>query len=113
MSFAGQMDIFQRQEPNDRPSRKKPMFPVNDALRAYLNHHGREVKLPVAYRDLLHYTYSVPILDKNGVDTYWEKVIYDKREWDFIREGLVNIYAILKTEGDYSFTKHLDVARID
>jgi hypothetical protein len=101
------------QEPNDKPSRKKPMFPVNDALRGYLKYHGREVRLPVAYRDLLHYTYSVPILDKNGNDTYWEKVIYDKREWDFIREGLVNIYAILKTEGDYSFTKHLDVARID
>src|SRR5687767_4838462 len=101
------------QQPMDKPSRKKPMFPVNDALRAYLKYHGREVKLPVAYRDLMRYTYSVPILDKNGNDTYWEKVIYDKREWDFVREGLVNIYAILKTEGDYSFTKHLDVARID
>ncbi len=101
------------QVPDDRPSRKKPMFPVNDRLRAYLKYHGREVKIPVAYRDLLRYTYSVPILDKDGNDTYWEKVIYDKREWDFIREGLVNIYAILKTEGDYSFTKHLDVARID
>ncbi|RYF99730.1 MAG: hypothetical protein EOO02_16360 [Chitinophagaceae bacterium] len=101
------------QLPNDKPSRKKPMFPVNDGLRAYLKHHGREVKLPVAYRDLLHYTYSVPIMDKDGNDTYWEKVIYDKREWDFIRDGLVKIYAILKTEGDYSFTAHLDVARID
>ena len=28
-------------------------------------------------------------------------------------DGLVNIYAILKTEGDLTFTKHLDVARID
>lgn len=89
------------------------MFPVNDRLRSYLKHQGREVKLPVLYRDLLNYTYSVPILDKNGKDTLWEKVVYDKREWDFIREGLVNIYAILKTEGDLSFTKHLDVARVD
>ncbi len=98
---------------SDKPSRKKPMFPVSNALRAYLKHHGREVKLPVSYNDLLHYTYSVPIMDKNGKDTLWEKTIYDKREWDFIREGLVQIYAILKTEGDYSFTSHLDVARID
>lgn len=97
----------------DKPSRKKPMFPVNAALRSYLKLHGREVKLPVAYKDLLHYTYSVPIKDKNGKNTLWEKTIYDKREWDFIREGLVNIYAILKTEGDLTFTKHLDVARID
>lgn len=98
---------------NDKPSRKKPMFPVNPALRSYLRHHGREVKLPVSYKDLLHYTFSVPIKDKNGKDTLWEKTIYDKRDWDFIRDGLVKIYAILKTEGDFSFTSHLDVARID
>ena len=89
------------------------MFPVMGPLRSYLKVHGREVKLPVAYSDLLHYTYSVPIKDKNGKDTLWEKTIYDKKEWDFIREGLVQIYAVLKTEGDLSFSKHLDVARID
>ena len=61
------------QEPIDKPSRKKPMFPVNDELRSYLKHHGREVKLPVAYRDLLNYTYSVPIKDKNGKDTSGKK----------------------------------------
>ena len=97
----------------NRPSKKKPMFPVNDSLRAYLKIHGREVKLPVAYRDLLHYTYSVPINDKNGKNTLWESVSYDMREWNHIRDGLVQIYAILKTEGDLSFIKHLDVARID
>ena len=59
------------------------------------------------------FTFSVPIKDKNGNDTLWEKTIYDKREWDFICDGLVKIYAILKTEGDFSFTNHLDVARID
>jgi hypothetical protein len=112
MSFGEQLNAVSKNEPN-RPSRKKPMFPVNDQLRAYLKLHGREVKLPVAYRDLLHYTYSVPIMDKNGRDTYWESVSYDMREWNYIRDGLVNIYAILKTEGDLTFTKHLDVARVD
>ncbi|RYY53269.1 MAG: hypothetical protein EOO09_18620 [Chitinophagaceae bacterium] len=97
----------------DKPSRKKPMFPVSANLRHYLRVNGREVRLPVAYKDLMHYTFSVPIRDKKGKDTLWEKTIYDKREWDFIREGLVKIYAILKTEGDFSFTSHLDVARID
>lgn len=98
---------------SNKPSRKKPMFPVCKPLRSYLKHHGREVKLPVSYNDLLHYTFSVPLKDKNGKDTLWEKTIYDKREWDFIRDGLVKIYAILKTEGDLSFINHLDVARID
>ena len=96
-----------------KPSRKKPMYPVNKGLRTYLKQHGREVKLPVSYTDLLRYTFSVPLKDKNGNDTLWEKTIYDKREWDFIRDGLVKIYAIHKTEGDFSFTSHLDVARVD
>lgn len=112
MSFAEFTNEWERKE-NDKPSRKKPMFPVSSGLRSYLRHHGREVKLPVLYKDLLHYTFSVPIKDKNGKDTLWEKTIYDKRDWDFIRDGLVKIYAILKTEGDFSFTTHLDVARID
>ncbi|MEJ7768831.1 MAG: hypothetical protein WKF89_13520 [Chitinophagaceae bacterium] len=97
----------------DKPSRKKPMFPVSENLRNYLKHHGREVKLPVSYRDLLRFTYSVSLKDKKGNDTLWETVIYDMHEWDYIREGLIKIYAILKTEGDLSFAKHLDVARID
>jgi len=89
------------------------MFPVQEPLRNYLRNHGREVKLPVTYNDLLRITYSVPLRDKNGKDTLWETVVYDMREWEFIREGLVAMYAILKTEGDLTFTKHLDVARID
>ncbi|THU39935.1 hypothetical protein FAM09_08565 [Niastella caeni] len=99
-------------EPN-KPSRKKPMFAVHDRLRAYLKNHGREVKLPVSYNDLLRITYSLPLKDKKGNDTYWETVVYDMRDWEFIRNGLVQMYAILKTEGDLTFTSHLDVARID
>jgi hypothetical protein len=97
----------------DKPSRKKPVFPVQAALRAYLKNYGREIKLPVSYRDLMHFNYSVPLKDKNGQYTEWENTLYDSREWNFIREGLVQIYAILKTEGDLRFSKHLDVARID
>ncbi len=110
MDFAANKNDVTR---SDKPSRKKPMYPVNERLRHYLKQHGREVKLPVAYHNLLNYTWSVPIKDKNGKDTLWEKTSYDSREWDYIREGLVKIYAILKTEGDFSFTSHLDVARID
>ena len=101
-------------EEANKPSRKKPIFPVIDTLRNYLKNHGREVKLPVSYRDLHEYiTYSIPLKDKNQQDTLWESVGYDMHHWDFIRDGLVQMYAILKTEGDLSYTKHLDVARID
>jgi hypothetical protein len=101
-----------QEEPN-KPSRKKPFFPVNNELRSYLKLHGREIKLPVCYNDLMKFTYSLPIKDKNGKDTLWEKTLYDMDEWKFLQEGLVKLYAIIKTEGDYSFTNHLEVARID
>ncbi|MCB9056301.1 MAG: hypothetical protein H6549_10615 [Chitinophagales bacterium] len=89
------------------------MYPVTPGLRQYLKKHGREVNLPIAYHDLLNYTWSVPIKDKDGKDTLWEKTSYDSHDWNFIREGLVKTYAILKTEGDLRYTRHLDVARID
>jgi hypothetical protein len=98
---------------NIRPSRKKPIFPVNAKLRNYLTEYGREVKLSAGYNDLTRFTYSIPLKDKNGKDILWETVTYDMREWDYLRESLVRMYAILKTEGDLSYINHLDVARID
>lgn len=100
------------QEP-DKPSKKKFFYPVNKSLRNYLKLNGREVNLPLSYNDLLNITYSIPLKDKHGQDTLWEKALYDMRDWEYIKQGLINLYALLKTEGDYTFTKHLDVARID
>lgn len=97
----------------DKPSRKKPIFPVNANLRQYLFKYGREVHLPASYQDLQHFTYTVPLKDKFGKETAWERVSYDLKEWAFLRENLVRNYAILKTEGDMSFIDHLDVAGID
>jgi hypothetical protein len=97
----------------DKPSKKKPSYPVSEKLRAYLKKHGREEKLPITYNDLLRSRYAIPILDKNGKDTYWESAIYDSADWNYLRDGLVKIYAILRTEGDFSFINHLDVARIE
>src|SRR5215472_17527941 len=99
MSFHLFKNAAQTNEP-DKPSRKKPIFPVTELLRNYLKHHGREVKQPVSYNDLSLASYSVPLKDKNGKDTLWETVSYDMKHWDYIREGLVKMYAILKTEGD-------------
>ena len=112
MSFTENKNDRETKE-GDKPSRKKPMYQVNNALRQYLKLHNREVKLPVTYQNLLNYTWSTPIKDKNRKDTLWEKLSYDSRDWNYIREGLVKIYAVLKTEGDFSFINHLDVSRID
>lgn len=97
----------------DIPSRKKPIFPIKDDLRQYLIKYGREVKIPFSYHDLRLFTYTVPLKNKHGKETAWEKVSYDLREWEHLRKSLVKVYAILKTEGDMSFADHLDVARID
>src|SRR4028119_613510 len=97
---------------NDLPSKKKPYYPINAALRGYLKKNGREVILPVTYEDLSRITFSIPIKDKHGKDTHWEEARYDMREWEFIRDGLTQIYAILKTEGNLNYISHWDVARI-
>lgn len=101
------------QNKEDKPSRKKPIFSVMPTLRQYLVRNGREVKLPLSYTDLTRFTYTTPLKDKNGFATNWETASYDMHEWEWLRENLVKIYAILKTEGDLSFTNHLDVARVD
>ena len=104
---------FDMSSDSNKPSKKKFFYPINKDLRAYLKTHGREISLPVSYKDLLNIRYSLPLKDKEGKDTLWEKALYDARDWDYIKEGLIQLYAILKTEGDYTFSKHLEVARID
>lgn len=69
--------------------------------------------LPLSYSDLTQFSYSIPVLDAAGRDTFWEKALYDMDDWNHLRDGLLQLYAILKTEGDFTFTKHLDLARID
>ena len=106
-------DHINKSDEPEKPSKKKPIFPINKDLRGYLVRYGREVKLPVSYQDLQRYTYSIPLKDKKGNESSWEKLSFDMKEWEFLRQGLVKIYAILKTEGDTTLINHLDVARID
>lgn len=96
-----------------KPSRKKPIYPINAELRHYLMRFGRELQLPALYSDLTRFIYTVPIKDANNHDTFWESAIYDMRDLEFLKENLVKNYAILKTKGDFSFINHLDVAGID
>jgi hypothetical protein len=92
---------------------KKESFPVSENLSKYLRKYGRDIKLPVLYKDLLQYRYSTGLRDKKGKLTHWETAIYDFKEMEFLREALLKTYAVLKTEGDESFIKNLEVERID
>lgn len=94
-------------------SRKKIFFPVNEDLRQYLKYYGRDIELPVKYDDLLHFTTAVPVYDKNGTDTLWETALYNPADTQHIHEGLKEIYSILKTEGQSRVHRHLHVEKVD
>lgn len=98
---------------SDRPMMKKELFPVSTRLQNYLHKYGRDINLSVSYRDLLNYRHTVSLRNKKGKLTHWETAIYDLKEMEFLKEGLIKTYAALKTEGNLSFMKHLDVERID
>ncbi|MCC6258885.1 MAG: hypothetical protein IT254_11220 [Chitinophagaceae bacterium] len=97
----------------DRPLMRKESFPVSEGLQKYLREYGRDIELPIAYKDLLNYRHTTALRNKAGKLTHWETAVYDLKEMEFLKQGLIQTYAVLKTEGDLSFTKHLDVARID
>ena len=98
---------------SDKPLMKKDLFPVSDGLQKYLHQYGRDIKLPIAYNDLLNYRHTTALRNKKGKLTHWETAVYDLKEMEYLREGLIKTYAVLKTEGNMSFVKHLDVERID
>jgi hypothetical protein len=94
-------------------SKKKPAFLINDPLRNYLKRYNRTEDLPITYEDMLRWTDSTPIYDDTGKDTLWESVIYDGAAQLEILNGLKEIYALLKTDGDTEIISHLEVSRID
>ena len=87
----------------DRPMMKKEAFPVSAELQTYLKNHGRDIKLPIAYKDLLNYRFATSLRDKKGKLTHWETAVYDLKEMEFLKEGLIKTYAILKTEGNLNY----------
>ncbi len=94
-------------------SKKKIPYKVNPILHRYLQDYGRELKLPIAYEDLLRFNNSIPLYDKNGVDTLWETVFYAQSDMEYIYLALKKIYALLKADGDMEVMEHLRIERVD
>ena len=92
---------------------KKPSYPVSKALRGYLLLTHRETGACLSYHDLLHASSTVPLFDKQGVDTLWETLIYHDADQKFIYDCLRKGYAQLKVGGDVSAIEHLYVDRVD
>lgn len=96
-----------------RISRKKPIYPVGLGLAKYLRIYQRDAKLPLAYKDLLEFVETVPVMDKNGNDTFWETPLYPPHLQDQLYEGLRVVYAKLKASGNTRIVEHKIIDRIE
>lgn len=94
-------------------SNKKPIYPVHASLQQYLSAYQRDARLPLTYKDLLNFSETAPVLDKQGKDTLWETPLYSSSEIDYIHHGLKIIYAILKAGGNTRIVEHKYIDRID
>ncbi|NHE55689.1 hypothetical protein [Cyclobacterium plantarum] len=94
-------------------SKKKIVYPISEPLRKYLIKYGREVDIPIHYKELLRYGNSIALYDFKGNDTLWETVFYDESDRNEIHLKVKKIYALLKADGDMSVMQHLYVDRID
>lgn len=94
-------------------SRKKEFYKINSALSAYLSTYERALNIPCQYRDLQRYSFSIPLIDKNGKDTLWETVFYAEADRNELFPALTTIYAVLKAAGNTSVMQHLFVERVD
>lgn len=94
-------------------SKKKIIYPISLNLRNYLIKYGREVDIPIHYKDLLRYSGSIALYDSKGNDTLWETVFYDESDRNDIHLKVKKIYALLKADGDMSVMQHLYIDRID
>ena len=94
-------------------SRKKPSYPINDQLYAYLTEYNRNIKIPIFYDDLLRFAGGISVFDKNGEDSLWIRVYYSDHERDEIDLSLKRMYMILHGDGSEESISFLNVDAID
>tara|TARA_B110000046_G_C13000532_1_gene401957 strand:- start:308 stop:1372 length:1065 start_codon:yes stop_codon:yes gene_type:complete len=94
-------------------SLRKPSYPVNDALKAYLQKFNRTIRLPIFYDDLLRFQGSVEVFDKNDKDTLWVRTYYSEFDRKEIDLSLKKIYTKLHSDGNETTIPLLNVDAID
>lgn len=94
-------------------SKKKPAYPITPALLKYLTRHGRTIKIPIYYDDLLRFQGSVTVYDKNGKDTLWVSVYYSEFDTEEINQSLKKVYSILHSDGSDVILPYLNIDSID
>jgi hypothetical protein len=96
-----------------KPQLKKPTYPINNLLLDYLERYDRISKVSVFYDDLLRFSGSVNVYDKNDVDTLWIRVYYSEFERSEIDLNLKKIYSYLHSDGNQETIKFLNIDAID
>ena len=92
---------------------KKPSYPINHFLLEYLERFDRISKVSIFYDDLLRFSGSVTVFDKNDEDTLWIRVYYTEFEREEIDLNLKKIYSLLHSDGNLGIIKFLHVDSID
>ncbi len=94
-------------------SKKKPAFPVQKKLDAYLHRYNRKIEIPIFYEDLLRFTGSVIVYDSHDKDSLWVRVFYtdfDRREIDL---SLKQVYSVLHSDGTDRIHDFLSIDAVD
>ncbi len=94
-------------------SKKKPAFPVNKKLDAYLDEYNRKIEIPIFYEDLLRFAGSVVVYDEDGEDTLWVRVYYSDSERQEIDQSLKQVYSILHSDGSDRIFQYLNIDAVD
>lgn len=74
--------------------------------------HGRHIRMPVLYSDLLRFTDTIEVLDKDDNDTLWVNCIYSPSDTDEITRSLKVLYSILHADGSESILPYLTIDSI-
>jgi hypothetical protein len=94
-------------------SKKKPAYPVSKALDGYLEHYSRKIEIPIFYDDLLRFSGSVVVYDKNDEDTLWIRAYYSEYDRKEIDDSLKKVYSILHSDGSSNIHQYLNVDAVD
>jgi hypothetical protein len=94
-------------------SKKKPAFPVNEMLDAYLKNYKRDIKISIYYEDLLRFQGSVTVYDKNDEDTLWIRTYYSDSDRAEIDLSLKRVYTLLHSDGNEDTMPFLNVDAVD
>ncbi|AWG21804.1 hypothetical protein FFWV33_09790 [Flavobacterium faecale] len=92
---------------------KKPSYPINEFLLEYLDRYDRISTVTVFYDDLLRFSGSIVVYDKNDHDTLWVRVYYNEFERAEIDLNLKKIYSLLHSDGNLEIIKFLNIDAID